>query len=262
MKTYRLTLAYDGTAYRGWQQQPDGPTVAGTIEKGYKKAFGQEITLLGASRTDAGVHALGQVARFYSPLNVDIGRWVCAWNGALPHDIKIRSIERVADNYHPHRGVLHKTYYYHIFTRRPSPFMARYGYYCHHKIDLEKMRKASAYFVGTHNFWTFKVEGGAAPSDICTIRQIEIEEFKRFDMLRISICGNRFLYHMVRRMTGSLLTISAFPGHAIEEIPRALEGQMPRNFFPTLPAHGLILRKIVYRDEKSEGGVHGTEIET
>lgn len=251
MKTYRLTLAYDGTAYRGWQQQPTGPTVAGTLEMGYKQAFGQEISVLGASRTDAGVHALGQVARFYSPLSVDPGRWLRAWNGALPHDIKVRSIEQVADNYHPHRHVLHKIYYYHVFTRRPLPFLARYGYYYHHKLNIEKLRQALTSFEGQHNFWTFKVEGGAAPSDICTIKKITIEELKRFDMLRISVCGDRFLYHMVRRMVGAALTVTAMPGRSTDEIREALDGQLPRNRFPTLPAQGLVLKKIVYKGECS-----------
>lgn len=253
MKTYRLTLAYDGTAYRGWQQQPHGPTVAGVLERGYKQAFGQEIDILGASRTDAGVHALGQVARFYSPLSVDAGRWLRAWNGALPPDIKIRSIERVADNYHPHRDVLHKIYYYHIFTRRPLPFLARYGYYCHRPIDQDKLRRAVACFEGQRNFWTFKVEGGAAPSDICCIKQARIEEFKRFNMVRISLCGDRFLYHMVRRMVGAVLTVATNSCRSVDEISAALAEQTPRNRFPTLPAHGLVLRRIVYRKESGEG---------
>lgn len=253
MKTYRLTLAYDGTAYRGWQQQPHGPTIAGVLESGYKQAFGQTIDILGASRTDAGVHALGQVARFYSPLSVDTGRWLLAWNGALPQDIKIRSIERVADNYHPHRDVLHKIYYYHIFTRRPLPFLARYGYYYHRPIDQDKLRRAVACFEGQHNFWTFKVEGGAAQGDICCIQQARIEEFKRFGMIQISFGGDRFLYHMIRRMVGAALIVASNTGRATEEIIDALGAQTARNRFPTLPAQGLVLRRIVYRKGLGEG---------
>jgi tRNA pseudouridine38-40 synthase len=249
MNAYRLTVAYDGTAYWGWQQQPNGPTVAGALERGYKRAFGHEITLLGASRTDAGVHALGQVARFYSPLEIEYDRLVNAWNGVLPGDIKIRSVERVADDFHPHKGVAHKTYYYHIFTQRPLPFLARYGYLFPYPLDQNKLQSALALFEGQHNFWTFKVEGGAAPSDLCTINQVGCEEFKRLNMLRISVTGNRFLYHMVRRMAGAAIIIAASPRRSVNEIPDALNMQTSRNRFPTAPAQGLVLRKIVYKKE-------------
>lgn len=252
MNAYRLTVAYDGTAYWGWQQQPIGPTVAGALEKGYKQAFGHEITLLGASRTDSGVHALGQVARFYSPIVIEPKRWVNAWNGALPHDIKVRTIERVASDFHPHKGVAHKVYNYHIFTRRPFPPMARYGYFYPYPLDRDKLVGALALFEGRYNFWTFKVEGGAAPSDICTIKQISCEEFKRFDMLRISVAGNRFLYHMVRRMVGAAIIVAASPRRSVNEIGDALNLQTPRDRFPTAPAQGLVLRRVVY---KKEGGV-------
>ncbi|MCL5436981.1 MAG: tRNA pseudouridine(38-40) synthase TruA [Candidatus Dependentiae bacterium] len=246
MNCYRLLLAYDGTPYHGWQQQPDSPTVAGVLEEKFKTLFGHPISLLGASRTDAGVHALGQVARFYSPLAIESARWASAWNGVLPTEIKIRRIDRVADDFHPHRGVALKTYQYHIFTRRPLPFVARYGYFYPYRLDTHKLQGALARFVGTHNFWSFRVEGGAAVSDVCTVMAADYRCWDRFDLLQISFTGNRFLYHMVRRMMGAALAIAASPRRSIDEISDALGQQTPRDHFPTAPAHGLVLRRVVY----------------
>lgn len=247
MKNYRITVAYDGTAYHGWLQQPGKPTVLGTLINAYESVFKQEIDLLGASRTDAGVHALGQVARFRSDLEIDSNRWVRAWNGALPADIKIRKLEPVTDQFHPHQRVWQKVYYYHIFLKRPLPFCARYGYYYSCPLDLEKLRESLACFEGTHDFWTFRVEGGAARSDICTMRSVYFEQFRRFNMIRIVVCGDRFLYNMVRRMVGAALAVSSSQQRSVEEITRALKQKTSRDHFLTAPAHGLVLRRVIYR---------------
>lgn len=247
MKNYRITVAYDGTAYHGWLEQPGQATVVGTLVDAYESVFGQKIDLLGASRTDAGVHALGQVARFHSNLEIDSQRWVRAWNGALPADIKIRTLEEVSPQFHPHQGVWQKVYYYHIFLKRPLPFCARYGYYYSCPLDLEKLAESLTCFEGIHNFWTFRVEGGAARSDICTMRSVHFEQFRRFDLIRIVVCGDRFLYNMVRRMVGAALVVSSSERRSVDEIRRALEHKTPRDYFPTAPAHGLVLRRVIYR---------------
>lgn len=252
MNAYRLTVAYDGTDYWGWQQQPNGPTVACALEKAYKQAFGHDIRLLGASRTDAGVHALGQVARFFSPLSIDTTRLRNAWNGMLPPSIKIRSLERAADDFHPHKDVAYKVYFYHIFMRRPLPFMARYGSFYARRFDPYALSSALRIFQGQHNFWTFRAEGGSSPTDICTVKHLDVEIFKRFNMLRISVCGDRFLYHMVRRMVGAAMSVVLPPYHSTEEIREALAMQTSRNRFPTAPSQGLVLRRIVY---KQRGGL-------
>ncbi len=128
MKQYKLIIAYDGTDFSGWIQQPGLPTIVNTLESTFHEVYKKPISILGASKTDAGVHAVGQVAVFKTDLDLDAKTMQWAWNNALPESISLRSLEYVPD-FHPHYNVINKTYYYHLFPDRPSPFFSRSGWH-------------------------------------------------------------------------------------------------------------------------------------
>jgi tRNA pseudouridine38-40 synthase len=242
---YTLIVSYDGTAYHGWQEQRQGcVTVAETLQRTYQQVFGPEITIVGASRTDAGVHALGQVAQFDSPLVLEPATLLRALNGGLPKDIHVRQIGRSADRFHVHHDVLYKIYQYHLFTKRPVPFFARYGLYHTYSWDVQKLAEALQLFVGEHDFWSFCA--GEHGVTRCRIDDVRLIPLARGQGYRISIKGKRFLYHMVRRMVGAALSVATTQPRTLADIAQALESRLPRELFPTAPAHGLTLRKIIY----------------
>ncbi len=138
---YRALVAYDGTAYHGWQQQTHDNTVAGTLQSSFIKAFSQEVALRGASRTDAGVHALGQVVRVTTNLDLEPKVIRTAWNARLPHDIHIRALCLSSADFNPLAQVIQKTYYYHFFLERPLPFIARYGAIWHKPVNFDKLQE-------------------------------------------------------------------------------------------------------------------------
>lgn len=248
MKQYTLVIAYDGTGYHGWQEQRDLVTISSVLQSTFCKVFGTDVGLVGASRTDAGVHALGQVARATVPasLNVDAATLLRAWNASLPCDIHIRSLEPMQPNFHPQKKVLDKLYQYHIFTKRPLPMVARYGYHYTYKWSLEVCTLALQQFVGVHDFWSFCTEENPDANTICSMKRIFVEPMPHFNVVRISFVGDRFLYYMIRRMVGAALTIATFKNRSIEEISCALKTRSDRRLFVTAPPQGLVLRKIRY----------------
>src|SRR5438128_2334288 len=149
MAVYKMVVAYDGTAYAGWQIQPDAVAIANVLQTTFFHVFHKSIKIIGASRTDAGVHALGQVASFVTDLSLDAKSMKKAWNNSLPGDILIRSLEKAADTFHPQCMVRQKIYWYHFFVERPLPFVQRYGHYVYKKVDITALQKSLALFVGT-----------------------------------------------------------------------------------------------------------------
>jgi tRNA pseudouridine38-40 synthase len=246
MPTYKLILAYDGTAYAGWQQQPGLPSVLGTLEKTFQHTFNVDARLLGASRTDAGVHALGQVVRCVTPLVMCADKLAWILNNSLPADIHIRQAELVADDFHPHYNVAYKTYYYHMFTERPLPFVARYGWYYYRALDIQKLDAALQLFVGTHDFSRFCAAEDMRPDKVRTIDAISLQYLKRFRVYRIQITGHRFVRHMIRRMVGAAVQIASDPTSRVDSIMQVLAGQNPPMVFLNAPAQGLLLYNIVY----------------
>lgn len=245
MKPYKIVIAYDGTAYHGWQEQKDVPTVAGLLQARFKKLFNQDIKLVGASRTDAGVHALGQVARFYSDRMVSPATMQRVWNASLPADIHIRSLEYATENFHSQHNVIEKTYYYHFFVRPALPFIARYGLYYRHALDFEKLKACLALFVGTYNFKLFSA-GDIREDTIRTINAINLDYVPKYQAYRIIIKGPSFLRYMIRRIVGTSLEIASSTKRDILEISDALQAQQLQAQLTTAPAHGLLLRKIIY----------------
>ncbi|HBY05736.1 MAG: tRNA pseudouridine synthase A [candidate division TM6 bacterium GW2011_GWE2_42_60] len=248
MKQYTLVIAYDGTGYHGWQEQRDCVTVSMTLRDTFRRVFGTDVGLVGASRTDAGVHALGQVARATVPLKlaIDAATLKRAWNASLPPDIHIRSLTPSLPHFHPHWRVIDKLYQYHVFIKRPLPMFARYGYHYTYAWSLEKCTESLQHFVGTHDFWSFCTEELPEVNTICSIKRAFVEPLPHLKAIRISFVGDRFLYHMVRRMVGAALTIASFENRSVAEIPRALQERSSRRLFVTAPPQGLVLRKIRY----------------
>lgn len=252
MRSYKIVVSYDGTDYFGWQEQLGYPTIAGALQDSFFRLFDEEIKVVGSSRTDTGVHALGQVARFYTSRMMDADSMLRSWNSALPKDIHIRSLEPILDNFHPQHNVASKTYYYHFFMRRPLPMMARYGYYFYHPLNLEKLRTCLQLFVGTHDFASFCFKAFRHQDTVCTIEYVHLEYIQQYRMYRIIIRGNRFLHNMIRRMVGAAIKLASYDT-SLDIIKEALAQPRKDYALQTAPAHGLVLRKIVYNaDHKKD----------
>jgi tRNA pseudouridine38-40 synthase len=245
-----MTVAYDGTDYYGWQLQSEHVTIAGMLEARFKEVFGRSIRIMGASRTDAGVHALGQAVSFSSDLIIDPERMRRAWNGCLPRDIHIRSIE-LLPGFYALNNVKQKIYWYHFFTSRPLPMGSRYGLFYRYPIDLEKMRAALQVFVGTHDFRAFCTDD-ERESTIRTVDAIDLIYIPHYQAYRVIIRGQGFLRYMIRRMVGAALHAAARPELSANDIRAALLAKDPGHQFPTAPAHGLTLRKIIYSSCSAE----------
>jgi tRNA pseudouridine38-40 synthase len=247
-KQYKLTIAYDGTAYNGWQIQPDKITVAGMVQSTFKVVFDRDIKLVGASRTDAGVHALGQIAVFETDLIITPAKLLQGLRGKLPADIMLRSLELVS-NFNPRHCVRQKTYYYHFFTAQPLPFVARYGWFYRYPIDFEKLKRALQVFVGTHDFRSFCT--GQKDDTVRRIDSIDIEYLGRFKTHRIVVKGPGFLHHMIRRIVGAALEVAASPHLEVNYLEHVLMAKSPLQTLPNAPAQGLMLYKIYYHEEHS-----------
>lgn len=244
---YKIITAYDGTGYAGWQRQNGQRTIAGTLEHAYYKVFGHEITLLAASRTDAGVHARGQVAAFETPLALDPQTMLTAWNGVLPAGITIRSIEPCEANFNPRYHVAQKTYQYNFFLEHPLPFFERYGWHVRHKVDLEKLNACLQVFIGTHDFSSFATLDGTK-SPIRTIHEITLSFDENTRMHTITIKGPSFLRFMIRRIVGACIDTASRAEIPVSFLADILAEKNPRQRLFCAPALGLILDTIRYKE--------------
>jgi tRNA pseudouridine38-40 synthase len=245
MALYRLVIAYDGTAYAGWQRQRDRVTVAGMIEKRFEDVFQMPCRISGASRTDAGVHALGQVAKLSTELQVDARTLKQVLNAHLPSDILVRSIVR-DDMFNPFEHVEEKTYWYHIFMKRPLPVYARYGWYVRQPMSIDDLDKSLQVFKGTHDFRAFCSVDDEDDITVRTINQIEFKYIRRLHAYRIIVKGAGFSRYMIRRIVGAAVTVALRKRLTIKDIHKTLQAALPNPLFQAAPACGLMLRKIVY----------------
>jgi len=248
MKQYKLLIAYDGTDYSGWIQQKTRPSIVQTLQDSFASVFGKRIQILGASKTDAGVHALGQVAIFKTDIELDSHKVRWAWNNVLPSSILIRSLE-ADDQFHPHYRVKQKIYYYHLFVDRPLPFVTRYGQYVSRPFDPQQFQNALDIFAGTHDFSAFYT-GNDREDAVRTIDAVRFEYIPRYNVYRVVVIGERFLRHMVRRMVGAALAVASREGITHADIRDALQTGGMHSKLPTAPARGLLLRKIIYEETK------------
>ena len=249
MQKYKILVAYDGTDYHGWQIQPSDVTVTSILQYSFNHAFEKPISIFGASRTDAGVHALGQVAQFYTDLVIPEEKIRAAWNKVLPPSIVVRSLTRSNEKFHPCRDVKQKTYYYHLFVKRPLPFIARYGWFYDymHKVDLAIFYQALKLYEGTHDFASFcKVEAGI--DTVRTIDSIVVRQLPRFGALRIEVKGKSFLRFQIRRMIGYALDVARRKDLSVDYLKKVLESKNPQQTLIKADAAGLCLRKVIYHD--------------
>ncbi len=249
MYWYKLILSYDGTDYFGWQEQCEGPTVAGIFKKTFLHIFKQEqVYFVGASRTDAGVHAKGQVVRLGTALPLEPEKLRSIMNNALPLTIAIEKIFSIDRSFHPQHNVAYKVYTYRIFTKRPCPQMQRYGYFYWHPIDKNKLYEVLQVFVGTHDFKAFSKKNGDLDT-VRTVLSIEMVENSENNELIIKITGISFLQYMIRRIIGASLAIASDLKRSKQEIEAILKYEYLSKNLPKAPAKGLCLEKIVYKND-------------
>ncbi len=248
MTCYRIVVAYDGTAYHGWQVQPGAATISQVLIDTFFSVFSQKILILGVSRTDAGVHALGQIAIVRCPTAIPVEQIKQAWNNVLPGDVLVKSVELLPKLVHPHDGVIQKTYMYHFFVKTPLPFVERYGWYYRRPVDIELLQKALNTFIGTHDFRSF-CTGNDLVDTVRTIDSVLVEPFADYDAYRITIKGKSFLRYMVRRIVGACLEIASRDGLGLNDLSRVLQGKNPCHTLPSSPAKGLLLYQVLYNQE-------------
>ena len=244
MKRIKLTIAYDGTNYCGWQIQPNGITIEEILNKALSKMTGEEILVIGASRTDSGVHAMGNVAVFDTETTIPAEKIAVALNQRLPDDIVITKSEEVALDFHPRYCDCSKTYEYHIInTRIPIPTKRLTNYFVSYVLDIDKMRKAASYLVGEHDFVSFCNVRTDVENTVRTITALDI--ITNGNEITIRIIGNGFLYNMVRIIVGTLIRVGR-GFYEPEKVKEILEAKDRKAAGVTAPAHGLVLVEIKY----------------
>ncbi|WP_461815754.1 tRNA pseudouridine(38-40) synthase TruA [Faecalimonas sp.] len=244
MKRVKLTIAYDGTNYCGWQIQPNGITIEEVVNKALRKLTGENITVIGASRTDSGVHAMGNVAVFDTETTIPPERIAMAVNRILPEDIVVVKSEEVALDFHPRYCDCEKTYEYHIVnTRTLIPTKRLTNYFVSYELDIEKMRKGAAYLLGEHDFASFCNIKTDVENTVRTVKELEI--LKNNEEITIRISGNGFLYNMVRIIVGTLIRVGR-GFYQPEQVKEILEAKNRKIAGVTAPPHGLMLMEIRY----------------
>jgi len=255
MKKLKLLLEYDGTAYQGWQIQKTGLTIQGILEEKIVKITGSQSSVIGASRTDAGVHALGQVATFRTESNLHPDRIKGALNALLPEEIRVIDASQVDESFHPRHDAQRKIYFYIISNRRESSaFLHKYVWGVKQPLEIQSMIEASQFLIGKQDFSSFQGTGSDARNQVREIFSLKIERVEEMDFMTAHVGGkfikiqmeaDGFLRHMARNIVGSLVEIGRgrIESHLMEEI---LESRNRRLAGPTAPAHGLFLERIIY----------------
>lgn len=245
-KRIKLTIAYDGTNYCGWQIQPNGITVEEVLNKALRKLTGEEIFVIGASRTDSGVHAMGNVAVFDTETTIPPDKISVALNQKLPDDIVIVRSEEVNPDFHPRYQNCLKTYEYHIInTRIPIPTQRLTNYFVSYPLDIENMKKAASYLIGEHDFVSFCNVRTDVENTVRTIENLDV--IKTGDQITIRITGNGFLYNMVRIIVGTLIRVGR-GYYSPEKVKEILEAKDRKKAGVTAPPHGLMLVEICYME--------------
>lgn len=244
MRNIKLTIEYDGKCYNGWQKQPNKLNIQGEIERAIYNITKEEVDLIGSGRTDAGVHALGQVANFKTNSQISIEKLPLAINSQLKNSIVIKEAEEVNERFHSRYNAKRKTYRYIINNSKCGTAIYRNLEYSYpFKLDAEKMKQASKYFEGEHDFKAFKSSGTSSKNSVRTIYKAIVKQ--EGEKLIIELTGNGFLYNMVRIISGTLLDVGLGKIQP-EEIPEMIESKDRQRAGKTLPAHGLYLVEVKY----------------
>jgi tRNA pseudouridine38-40 synthase len=248
MPCYKLTIAYDGTNFSGWQIQPNATAIQELIQNALKIFLQQEkVVLIGSGRTDAGVHALAQVAHFRHFEEIDLKRLLSALNGILPRDIRVKNAEQVHDAFHSQYTALGKIYHYHLYLDQVmDPFRRLYCWHVHRKLDVSLLIESAACFVGTHDFTSFANEshaGSAGKDPVRTIYRLDV--LQEPGGVRLEFEGNGFLYKMVRNIVGTMVDV-ATQKRPFEDIKEIFIAKDRRKASLAAPAQGLFLVQVHY----------------
>lgn len=237
-----LVVAYDGTDYHGWQVQDNAKTIEGEINAALTKLTGEPVEVIGASRTDAGVHGLCNLAVFDSSMSIPPEKYAYALNSMLPDDIRIRESMQVEDDFHPRKRKTAKTYRYAIDCEAiANPLKTRYAYHTYGKLDIELMSQGARYLVGEHDYTSFCSVNGTALSNVREIYDIKV--YGKKSDIYIEVTGGGFLYNMVRIIAGTLMEVGR--GRiSPKEVKDILEAKDRTKAGPTAPACGLTLLRI------------------
>ena len=244
MRNIKLKIEYDGKDFNGWQKQPNKLNIQGTIEQAIKNITGEDVELNASGRTDAGVHALGQVANFKTNSEIPIEKFAIAINSKLKKSIVIKKAEEVDERFHSRLNCKRKTYRY-IINNSPEG-TAIYRYLETHipqKLDVKKMEQALKYFEGEHDFKAFKASGTSSKSSVRTIYKTQI--YKKEDRIIIELTGNGFLYNMVRIIAGTLVDVGLGKIEP-QQIENIIKEKKRENAGKTLPPNGLYLVSVEY----------------
>ena len=240
-KRVRLVVAYDGTAYHGWQVQPGVVTIESELNKYLSELLGEPISVIGASRTDSGVHAMGNVAVFDTVAKMPAEKISYALNQRLPEDIRIQKSEEVAADWHPRYVDSRKTYEYRIYRSEfPMPIGRHYSLFSYHSYNVDAMREAAAYLIAEHDFKSFCAVNAQVETTVRCITDLQVIEDGKELIIRVT--GNGFLYNMVRIIAGTLMEVGQGKRspQSMKEVLAAKDRQAAG---PTAPAHGLMLVK-------------------
>ncbi|WP_373600678.1 tRNA pseudouridine(38-40) synthase TruA [Paraclostridium bifermentans] len=243
MRNIKLTIQYNGQNYCGWQKQNDSLGIQGTIEKAIEDITKEKVKIIGSGRTDAGVHALGQVANFNTDCNIPIEKIPNALNSKLPKDISIIAAEEKNMDFHSRYSAKGKRYRYMIYNNSyRTPIYNNISYFVKYNLDIEKMKKEAKALVGTHDFKGFMSSGSSVKDTVRTIYDIQI--FNQDDLIIIEVEGNGFLYNMVRILVGTLVDIGR--GRIDIDMLSIIKSKSRSMAGHTAPAHGLFLKKVDY----------------
>lgn len=255
MRNFKMILQYEGTRFKGWQKQESTDnTIQGKLEALLTKMVGEKVEVQGSGRTDAGVHALGQVANFHADTQMSTDEILQYMNTYLPEDIAVISLEEVPERFHSRLNAKGKTYCYRVIhSELPHVFDRRYVHMVEGELDVEAMREAAKYLIGTHDFKAFTSSKKGKKSTVRRVEEIRIERVKSTSMLfrgeqdeiRFTYSGNGFLYHMVRIMTGTLLE-AGMHKRKPEEIAEILDSGCREKAGELVPAKGLTLMEVRY----------------
>lgn len=241
---YVLSVAYDGTHFCGWQVQSNGRTAQGELNEAIYKAFGERAVVTASGRTDAGVHALNQICHVDLSAEIDGEKLADALNSRLPQDISVLQSAVAPENFDANRSAKKKTYCYNLyFSPRRNPLYDRYAVWVKGKADINKMREAAAYFIGEHDFAAYCASGSQVKTTVRTVYSVEIIPENGF--VKIEVCGNGFLYNMVRTLVGTVLWYS-FGKLGSGDVIASLTQTDRNRVGKTMPAKGLVLKSVDY----------------
>ncbi len=242
MRNIRIELEYDGTEFCGWQWQPVGRTIQGVLQDAGKQLLQQPIKIIGAGRTDAGVHALGQVANFKCESDLDLSAMRLGLNSYLPEDVRVLSAAEAAERFHSRFDASNRVYRY-MISKRPRAIDRKYSWFCKYVLDIPRMKEAAGYLVGSHNFTAFSRINKDEPHYLCDVMSLEWHEVE--DEVFMQVRANRFLHNMVRIVVGTLVEVGRgkLSPHDLQDILKAKDRARAGG---AVPAHGLFLVNVNY----------------